>query len=698
VQVVKGAPIAIVLQNGKAGFGGCIVLDQPDASQSQGEKIAMLAMDFGTTNTCLAYRDAKRPLPLTFDIAPRTLWGKTRVEVDETGWFPRSVAKQPISSYFPTQLWRRLSSQSGGQGNGQQATEVPSLDDYIGTIDLPGLRDTKSWKADNNWKSAGNLKWLDEASGNHGREASGQSRKEARALFIQYALLLAHAQMHFKLRKEPLPQSYVFTYPLAMKQSVVSDFKQKVVEMIAQSLMLVSPACEAKSNFPSECSVVVTEKGSSGSEDKTTINVNFVSESMAMAHHIADDGIEGNRALVIDIGGGSADICVLNKKTPVCLDSVRLAGNRYFNLVCNTIEQDYKGYKETLQHLAIMLHGSPNRSGDVGTYASDVEIFPPAYSLLIKSVPPGPKSIRELQLLESVKPGGEYAAFMLRALLRHLIAYGLVLAAASIFDEIKEKNKEGDKDWPMWKPEITLHLAGNGWGFLPFAQLNLKQLDKTVQDVWKEVLIALHVEFGNGALDEAALLDKIKVKIETSQKLNGEQAKTAVALGATDAVREKGAGEETDLKTFFGLGLRNVTLSNPNPNSSSNAKGEEYKPEHIHWFARFKKDALKSGNTSQWEKIVFPIEAVQNREPMWPLQKALVDMLCVDFTLYVEDDFYLRWNQLLSEQFKEEKILGKEFSKSPLTVLIEQFHQDIEHPDRETRWALGVAKAQKLID
>ena len=65
------------------------------------EQTATLAMDFGTSNTCLAVNAGSKSETLAFTLSPLQLWGTPPLKLrDNPGFVPRDWAKKDFSRRF----------------------------------------------------------------------------------------------------------------------------------------------------------------------------------------------------------------------------------------------------------------------------------------------------------------------------------------------------------------------------------------------------------------------------------------------------------------------------------------------------------------------------------------------------------------------------------------------------------------------
>lgn len=230
---------------------------------------AHLAIDLGTSNTCLAYKipegTQKTPEVLKFTLSPAILWGK---DANRYGFVPRAWAGS--NGFFPTILLSR-------RNDTDLRTGVLSLPpagnknlEYLLKVDIPELRDSPTIDffatQFKDWDIHTNLKWEE------------KHKQIWRTLFLKLSLLYAHAEMFFV--NQVKVDDYVFTYPLA--------FDSKKHELYQET------AKEAVNEVRNYCYGPTPGK-----------NPRLVNESSAIA---VSAGVSPSTATIdvfIDVGGGA---------------------------------------------------------------------------------------------------------------------------------------------------------------------------------------------------------------------------------------------------------------------------------------------------------------------------------------------------------------------------------------------------------
>ena len=96
-------PYGLLLRDNDSQAGGVLFLDIPQERIPQLQS-ARLSVDFGTSNTCLAFDTTEQPTTLKFSLQPQMLWGPQNSET--VGFVPFNWGGQ--AGYFPTVLLSRL--------------------------------------------------------------------------------------------------------------------------------------------------------------------------------------------------------------------------------------------------------------------------------------------------------------------------------------------------------------------------------------------------------------------------------------------------------------------------------------------------------------------------------------------------------------------------------------------------------------
>jgi hypothetical protein len=618
----------------------------------------VLSLDFGTSNSCLAWRRTAEDEaePLGFSLRPEPLWGVVETS-NKTGWIPRSWRGKPLEGFFPTLLW--IGQGFGGTGKGF------SLADSFSRLDLPGLRtDGEIPRLPKGWIAQANLKWDPDS-------------RAFRKIFIEYLLLVTHAQIFFGKQtdgrvtatgyRKP-PARYVFTYPLSLFSEGRAQFQMDCESALEDVWRLAYPPLEER---PA---------------------VHLLSESGAMSMIARpESGTAGDRTIILDMGGGTLNVCVMaHDQPPYCLESVRLAGEELLGVFQDTLDEGYRGCNRTIEQLAKMLR--PDLAIDEGKlgearasvleYARAEGGLKKAYHLLIRRVP-----IRRLHEMsrfveEGAVPSTQYASFFLRSVMLHSIAYGMVLGAASVLSD-PALQKE-------WKPLFKVKLAGNGWGFRPYAKfdLNLKSLSKEAKRVWEELRSALAADLAacgreacSGHATHRSVLEGISVGDLELLQGRGEMAhpKLAVALGAADrdlftrrrGVLDREASEGAQPTTYFGVSFYGLRCR---------PKGADVIPVPKHWFEPFRHLSLEGGRYRVFDRVSLAPETYQSEEtPLHQVQRTFLSLM-ESGVPFASGFKFKAWNITLNTGYTEDvfKVLMDEetpVEKSPITVFLERLDQ-----------------------
>ncbi len=249
---------------------------------------ATLALDFGTTNTCLAFRNKVLPLKdKTVDILGFDLVGAGETGKPHDYWLPTSNIKNEEFKILPSEIVFR-----------QPITEIRSqLLKLVPTKDFTIWRYGPSFSED---RIVGNFKWrLDPDTGLQGHE------RELVKKYLEFVMEMALAEM--EVREVELK----FTYPLAFNDDQVQNYYSDV-ESIATSLH-------------SHTGIILRCGQQSGRHKSVSMIGESYAGLFATAHGTAD-----GTYLTVDLGGGSTDIALIRienaKQDIVFSDSIRYGG------------------------------------------------------------------------------------------------------------------------------------------------------------------------------------------------------------------------------------------------------------------------------------------------------------------------------------------------------------------------------------
>lgn len=474
---------------------------------------AELGFDFGTSNTCLAFKlnTAPRPQVLKFTLAPRMMWGKTPAELP--GFVPFRWHEK---DFFSTIL---LSDAGRHDFEQTHPTNIKPSDLFL-DVDVPtlhrGLKEALALgQFAQNWNVHHDLKWKQPAI--------------LRDLFLSLTLLYAHAELLFNEDYRFRLNKCVFTYPLAFDDDRLSTFITKTREVYQR----VYQMCYAKPP-QDQCG--------------------FMNESEAVA--ASQPATEANVDLFIDIGGGSTDIAVSYQKLEFSAqDSVELAGNKFFELVWQHFSGDEPSKKQLRTDLNLLLNGKKqelNITKENETYLEKIGGLGSFYSFLISERIPSDLAESERQVREV---GSEYYQhFRSRWFYEHILTYGLIQACAAV---LSEAALPGD---------IRILCTGNGWGMLTLAKwaktkAQLQELAEGILDLLKDKLRGRP----GVAEDRLTSLQISKIAFigeDSASAPDGIRytAKTAVACGAIDSDGARSARAIDDHASFTGITLDKVTV------------------------------------------------------------------------------------------------------------------------------------------
>lgn len=481
-----------------------------------------LAVDFGTSNTSLAYSFSNgQPETLRFQLTPRPLWGMRR-DLDhreQAGFFPYEWSATTTKGFYPTIL---LSRRSDPRLTDELEPTDVSLE-HLFKVDIPGLHkdlEQRLYEGSLNaiWKPHANLKW----------DLEGKT-EPWRTLFLELTLLYAHADLFFQ--KRAVVDHYVFTFPLAFRKDDRDSYHTKVKNALKQMRYYCYGA-------------------------SLMANVNYddrVDESTAIAESVGSVGTKATMEVFIDVGGGTADIAVSHDRRFLVLDSVRVAGKTFFQFAKKNFGQDLMGSIEFRKHLGKLLQGAND---------SELKLINPdpsfdldiTYSVWISGLDDQRFLEREAAILRKGMGTYSYQRYRTRLFFRHIITYALLQGCAAVVDQ-KIKLSSG----------INLILGGNGWGLMLFAEFprmadRLKEEAQTILKSLKEKLTDQVTD------EERVYLDALKISnLTLLNEENLSKAKTNVAVGALNADRVRGAADRTATMPYTGLTLQDLQLSGANP-------------------------------------------------------------------------------------------------------------------------------------
>lgn len=524
-------PVALMLYDAADQPRGVFFLKlQPNVSASDRDR-AYLGIDFGTSNTCLAYAKERSASPQTliFSLKPAWVWG--RPQQDTAGFVPYEWHGRP---FYSTVLLApkdnlALSNKSGGEIRAADLfrVDIPVLHrELAGSLYTGGLE--KSWNA------YPDLKWDVE-----------DENRAWRAFFLSLSLLYAHAELLFNKGGMKISKC-IWTYPLAFGGGKDKLFKAEADTVLKN----VQELCYGKrDNSAADLSDMINE-----------------SEAIALSQGVGSEG-SNYVDVFIDIGGGSTDIAVYGNGRFLVQDSVEVAGRAFFAFAEESVDPTHpyskyesEGAKNFRENLHRLLHGTNGQftkpsspAGDGQAFTADMYKLDTFYSITIGNLPetaPDNKhslTMGERKILDGPKGPSinnrSYQTYRSLLFYRHLISYGLLQACAAVLND------------PELDPRFRLICSGNGWGFTLFAGLNKggdtvrkaikAEADRLLTSIKETLLQKLGAPVGEQEADAAH--EKRRRCIEglavgEVKFLGRGAAKIAVAQGA--AKKEPGPGSE----------------------------------------------------------------------------------------------------------------------------------------------------------
>lgn len=504
-------PRALLLTDANDRERGLLVLQPLPRAVANSERKPSLAIDFGTSNTCLASKNATgEPTTLTFDHPPVIVWGKKMVETP--GYVPFTWGGK--RGYYPSILLSLI------RGTEPQPKPGDLRPEQLFTVDIPSLHDQLDGvflrgTFTGTWAVHANLKWE--------RDPDAPWR----SYFLALSLLYAHAELF--MRDGAIPSKYVFTFPLAFSDSKRQAFHEENRALVSK----VRRFCF-------------------GDRNGTFDYVDSIDESRAIAKSAQATNISGVIEIFIDVGGGTADVAIRHDDRFLVLDSVRLAGRAFFHFTERNLRQQLLASDETMQQLVNFNLSALKERGlnllnelnlDLGT----------AYSVSINGLDEATFKRKEGAILDTSVASGSYQRYRSQLFFRHLLTYGLLQACAAA----------ADHKLPIAEGGINIICSGNAWGLLVFAHLHRSRQEirteaERILESIKDALIEVTTQ------EEAAIINKLKIfGVNLMNERDLRDAKTSVAIGALRAVAgaPRAAEDEGSTAPYTGVTLRNVIVN-----------------------------------------------------------------------------------------------------------------------------------------
>jgi hypothetical protein len=521
-------------ENGKE--GGLLFFKPFVTNYVEREAKATLAVDLGTSNTCLAVKMPSGDLKVvTFSLRTQTLWGippDPKNHYETPGSVPFNWGGE--KGFFTTSLMLRAEEGFWEQLDPDDITlehlfkvDIPSLHKGLNDELLKGAFISSSMANPKvSWRLCGDLKW-----GNATDVKWGPVLW--RSLFFEMILLYAQAEMFFN--NNVFVSDYAFTYPLAFSDRQ----RERYASTIKSGVKRVRHYCF-------------------GEDIDQNVAPKYVDESTAIANTIpGGDGYEGLLQVFVDIGGGTADVAIRHKNVFHLLDSLKIAGNNLFKILEKALLNKLSGFERLERKLDILMSFPGGQKIDIQKLLrEDLPRlnnlpFGTAYSIKINDFTKGDFAKKEESVFGVIQEGTAneplYSAYRADLFFQHLLAYALLQSCATVISE-KLLLHNG----------VDIILGGNGWGLLMFAQWErsndaLKRKAERILKSLKEVLLPFINEKDKDFLE--------KITINSVNLLNVEdlsKAKTSVALGA---LKGQSSVPSEQLRPFAGLNLPSFSIN-----------------------------------------------------------------------------------------------------------------------------------------
>lgn len=506
-------PRALLLNDANGRERGLLMLAPLQRAAANPEHRPAMAVDFGTSNTCLAARAASgEPATLTFDQSPLMVWGKA-FPAETPGFVPfRWGGKR---GYYPSILLSLIHAKELSAGIAELRPEhlfqvdIPSLHDQLDGIFLGG-------QLSSTWSVHANLKWEQDP------------RAPWRSLFLGLSLLYAHAELF--MRDGAVPSSYVFTFPLAFSEHKRKAFHEDNRSILAAIRRICFGGATAAFDY-----------------------IDSVDESRAIAKSAQAASNPGVLEVFLDVGGGTADVAIRHANEFLVLDSIRLAGKAFFHFTERNLRKQLLASDYTLNNLVkFNLNTLADRGLDRLTQMNlDLGT---AYCVSMNGLDEATFRKREGAILDGgTAPERSYQRYRSQLFFRHLLAYALLQACAAAADH-KISLADGG---------VTVICSGNAWGLLVFAHLHRSRAEiraeaERILESVKEELIATVTQ------DEAAYINSMKMfSVNLMNEHDLRDAKTSVAIGALRAAAAAGGPREDRGSTspYVGFTMNNVVVN-----------------------------------------------------------------------------------------------------------------------------------------
>lgn len=497
-------PRALYL-NDKDRERGVLFLAEISERRVQKSFEATLAVDFGTSNTCLAYKysgqdtRSQKGTELRFSLTPLPIW-ELGPASDLPGFIPTSWGGE--KGFFPTALLARIDAAFPQDASGIEVQ-------HLFNVDIPSLHSKElvdRWvigEFHDRWETyaESELKWK------HGKN------EPWRSLFLSLVILYAKAELFFN--QGLVVKEYVCTYPLSFTFVQHDWFHNASRQVISK----VRSFCYSNRLNPGQFDY-----------NKS------VSESLAVATFIEAKPQTTAIDIFVDVGGGTTDIAVRYREDFLVLDSLRVAGRNFFEFSQRNYDLDLHGSGDFKKYLYALLTESEvvDKEWDL------LENFDLAtqYSVSINKVSGDHIKKVEGQIIDQKMGDKSFQRYRTQLFFRHLLTYALIQGFGAALSKLP--STQGTDDDELLVDGFHLILGGNAWGLLMFAEFPrssdfLKEQADKIVDAIKKVL--------SDRVDEKDKRRLENLKITRLDLLNEENltdAKTAAALGALNATTNSG--------------------------------------------------------------------------------------------------------------------------------------------------------------
>jgi hypothetical protein len=563
-------PRAIVFTDNKDRERGVLFLSEIDRQNvdANPQTRATLAVDFGTSNTCVAVKRGDASEILRFELSPVMLWGNAP-DNENPGFVPFQWGGK--KGFFPTIL---LSRRSATQLEELKPEEIKP--EHLFMVDIIGLHHEMEFNLvagfyNRLWETHYNMKW------DLGIQAPWRS------LFLGSLLLYAHAEAFFRGAQGAEIDRYVFTYPLAFSEHDREGFHaeaRRVIGKIRQMCYGVDPDPE-KVNY-----------------------VSNVDESTAIARAIRSSAAGHTMEVFVDVGGGTADIAVRNGDNFLVLDSIKVAGNTFFRFARKNSEEGVYGAAEFERHV-LTLWGWESENARQKLYNHDGGLdFGTLYSCFVNRLPTEQFKKGEGKVIQEGMGAASYQRYRARLFFRHILTYALLQACAAAVNGGSTP-----------QAGIKLIMGGNAWGLMMFAELKRKSNELRAE---AENILALLKKNLKGALDEEQFKLVEGLRVAGVELLNEEdlsKAKTAVALGALMKLGTGTLSDKDRARPFAGMTIGGF-------------KVDSFDPTTLRWYDRWGFAELREklgGSVDEVQSVTFE-HAQDPEKPFDPVMSVFTSL------------------------------------------------------------------------